>query len=262
MSKYWTIEFMVGMDEAFITAACFRLLMLASGGGKRGKEFKKVAFKFLQSVFLKAFQDLQFFFFSFFSGLNKLLSCCAKLLVNIMSCISEKIRKSKNGATALVLLSWFFCIKVLYLYWISHSHNITIIYFFFPHTSTLLHGSYLLSGAQGSPSSWADCWQSLFPWPEGPRWCHLSTAKTETFAYYIAKLFHVFLEFCGIWILIKNKVSSVYVNTHIPKLCGPSIDAVHYGAAGCDSGPHLHKSKEESFNVMLITQSPGDLDIK
>lgn len=26
------MEFIVGMDEAFITAACFRLLMLASGG--------------------------------------------------------------------------------------------------------------------------------------------------------------------------------------------------------------------------------------
>ena len=34
MSRYWTIEFMVGMEEAFITAACFRLLMLASGGEK------------------------------------------------------------------------------------------------------------------------------------------------------------------------------------------------------------------------------------
>lgn len=32
MSRYWTMEFIVGMDEAFITAACFRLLMLASGG--------------------------------------------------------------------------------------------------------------------------------------------------------------------------------------------------------------------------------------
>lgn len=52
------------------------------------------------------------------------------------------------------------------------------------------------------------------------------------------------------------------LNTHIPKLSGPGIDAVHYGAAGCDSSPHLRKSKEESFNVMLITQSPWDLDIK
>lgn len=33
-SRYWTMEFMVGMEEAFITAACFRLLMLASGGEK------------------------------------------------------------------------------------------------------------------------------------------------------------------------------------------------------------------------------------
>lgn len=31
MSRYWTIEFKVGIEEAFITAACFRLLMLASG---------------------------------------------------------------------------------------------------------------------------------------------------------------------------------------------------------------------------------------
>lgn len=35
ISKYWTIEFKVGIDEALVTAACFRLLMLASGGAKR-----------------------------------------------------------------------------------------------------------------------------------------------------------------------------------------------------------------------------------
>lgn len=35
MSRYCTIEVMVGMADAFITAACFRLLMLASSGEKR-----------------------------------------------------------------------------------------------------------------------------------------------------------------------------------------------------------------------------------
>lgn len=38
---------------------------------------------------------------------------------------------------------------------------------------------YLLSGAQGSPSSWAGCWQSLSPWPVGPRWCHWSTKQDK-----------------------------------------------------------------------------------
>lgn len=37
ISRYWTIEFKVGIDDDFITAACLRLLMLVSGGKKEAK---------------------------------------------------------------------------------------------------------------------------------------------------------------------------------------------------------------------------------
>lgn len=35
ISRYWTIEFRVGIDDDFITAACFKLLMLVSSGEKK-----------------------------------------------------------------------------------------------------------------------------------------------------------------------------------------------------------------------------------
>lgn len=57
ISRYWTIEFKVGIDDDFITAACFRLLMLVSGGEKKQSIYEgKVSI-----VFKKGLNEFSFF---------------------------------------------------------------------------------------------------------------------------------------------------------------------------------------------------------
>lgn len=114
------------------------------------------------------------------------------IYIHIKPCFSKKVwfSFSYNGINIILLTKCLYSKTKVYILWSCVAgtflkFNSCVRTEHISNDSCSLQMVYLLSGAQGSPSSWAGCWQSLFPWPGGPRWCHWSTAKeTNTFVFW------------------------------------------------------------------------------